>query len=48
MIKKSCPFIEDINAALKNLTDVYSTRAVNLVVSKILMRLELYLIAVII
>ena len=30
-LKKSCPFIEDINAALKNLTDVYSTRAVNLV-----------------
>ena len=30
-LKKSCPFIEDINAVLKNLTDVYSNRAVNLV-----------------
>ena len=30
-LKKSCPFIEDINASLKHLTDVYSNRAVNLV-----------------
>ena len=30
-LKKSCPFIEDINASLKNLTDIYSNRAVNLV-----------------
>ena len=30
-LKKSCPFIEDINASLKNLADVYSNRAVNLV-----------------
>ena len=30
-LKKSCPFIEDISASLKNLTDVYSNRAVNLV-----------------
>ncbi len=30
-LKKSCPFIEDINASLKNLTNFYSNRAVNLV-----------------
>ena len=30
-LKKSCPFIEDINTSLKNLADVYSNRAVNLV-----------------
>ena len=30
-LKKSCPFIEDINESLKNLTDIYSNRAVNLV-----------------
>ena len=30
-LKKSCPFIEDINISLKNLIDFYSNRAVNLV-----------------
>ena len=30
-LKKSCPFIEDINASLKNLADFYCNRAVNLV-----------------
>ena len=30
-LKKSCPFIEDINTPLKNLTDFYSNRAINLV-----------------
>ena len=30
-LKKSCPFIEDINTAIKNLTDFYSNRAINLV-----------------
>ena len=29
--KKKCPFIEDINESLKNLTNIYSNRAVNLV-----------------
>ena len=30
-LKKSCPFIEDINISLKNLIDFYSNRAINLV-----------------
>ena len=30
-LKKMCPFIEDINVSLKNLTDFYSNRAINLV-----------------
>ncbi len=30
-LKKTCPFIEDINTAIKNLTDFYSNRAINLV-----------------
>ena len=30
-LKKTCPFIEDMGASLKNLTDFYSNRSVNLV-----------------
>ena len=30
-LKKSCPFIKDIEASLKSLIDFYSNRAVNLV-----------------
>jgi len=30
-LKKTCPFIEDMGASLKNLTDFYSNRSVNLI-----------------
>ena len=30
-LKKSCPFIEDIDVSINNLMDFYSNRAVNLV-----------------
>ena len=30
-LKKSCPFMEDIGSSLKNLTEFYSNRAINLI-----------------